>query len=133
VTPPSSSQNSPKLTRSAKDLTQPGPSSGVIWLGDDTTNAFVTQTSGFARVRSIAAHALELINRQWTWWPMLVAQVMIFFGAFSKRGGGAASATHISARVTLGAPDDLLPSQIQSEYLVGILTNSKLPMLWLIS
>lgn len=116
----------PRLVSAAKTMTDFGLVPGeYIYIGGDTTPTKFTDAAnaGFCRVRSVAATYIELDKAPAT----LIAEVLsggetlqIFFGRVLKNETG----TNIVRRTynlerTLGAPDDALPANIQSEYVTG--------------
>jgi hypothetical protein len=128
----------PTLVTATKDFTQLGlvPGEWIFIGGDSASDRFFnSENNGFARVRSVAANALELDKMQDT----AVADDGTDTGA-----GGANLALKIffAPRIlkdesdptlviektyqlerSLGVPDDASPAQIQSEYLIGAYGN----------
>ncbi len=115
----------PVLTTTAKDCTEFGlvPGEYIYVGGNVAANQFTTAANaGFARVRSVTANAITLDKTEATYITEADAtqDMHIFFGRVFKNQTG----TDIVRRTynverQLGAPDDALPAQIQSEYLTG--------------
>lgn len=121
----------PRIVRAAgvKDMTDFGINPGeFIFVGGDlTAEKFVTAANnGFARVRSVAADYIEIDKAS----AALVDEtgtgltIRLFFGKALKNeiAGTIARETYQLER-TLGAPDDSLSSELQSEYVIGAIPN----------
>lgn len=114
------------LVSTTKDLTELGviPGEWIFIGGDATSDKFVTAGSnGYARVKSVAAHAIVLDKTQ----GVAAADagtgktIKVFLGRVVKNES---DPTKIKRRTyqlerTLGAPDNASPSQFQSQYVVG--------------
>jgi len=116
----------PALTSTTLNFTTLGLIVGeYIFIGGDAAGLRFTTAAnnGFARIRSIAATRLEFDKTAATMVTEAntTATIQLFFGRVLKNES---DPTLIKRRTyqlerTLGAPDDSLPSQIQSEYLIG--------------
>lgn len=118
------------LQAATKNLTQLGITAGE-WIfvgGDLAANCFATQLAGFwGRVRSVTTTQILLDKTSVT----LGADagtgktIRIFCGRIIKNeiGSTIRRRTYQLER-TLGAPDDALPSQIQSEYITGAVPDT---------
>lgn len=116
----------PKLTATTKDLTELGLTPGEwVYLGGDAANTFFpsSKSNGWKRVASVAAGAIEFdksANGEMIAQAGTGLTVQIFFGRFirNEQPGSILRSTY-QAEVTLGAPDEAEPTQIQSRYVVG--------------
>lgn len=121
----------PKLTTEAMgtDLTTLGLSVGE-WIfigGDGAAESFaVTNDNGFARIRSIAAHAIEFDKTAETMTTNAGSSktIRIFFGRFlrNEQGTSIVRTTNDFERI-LGANDDSDLTKQQAEYVVGGVNN----------
>lgn len=99
-----------------------------VFIGGDTAlSAFLDPNNGgFARIRNITATRLEFDKTQFamTAETGTLQTIQLFFGRVLKNETGALiKRRSYQIERTLGAPDDTLPSEIQSEYLVGAVAN----------
>jgi len=121
----------PALVTATKDLTTLGLIVGeFVFLGGDGAaeqfDAGTGAANGFARIISIAANRIEFDKTQKT----MVADtavgktIRIFFGKHIRNElGSLIKRRSYQFERTLGAPDDALPAQIQSEYVIGAVPN----------
>jgi hypothetical protein len=121
----------PRIVRASgvKDFTDFGLNPGeFIFIGGDlTAEKFATAgNNGFARVRSVAATYIELDKSTATLADETgtALTIRLFFGKVIKNevAGTIARETYQLER-TLGAADDSLPGDIQSEYVIGAVPN----------
>jgi hypothetical protein len=116
----------PKLVTAAGDFTAQDFEVGCsIYVGGDlTAQQFATATNnGEKRVFSVTSDEVE-VDKSFA--DMVTdagaaKTIRIFFGASlkNKRPNDGFSRVHLQGERTLGAPDDALPTQIQSEYVTG--------------
>lgn len=114
----------PTLTSTVLDFTTLGLVVGQwIFLGGDTgSDQFSTAVNnGFKRIRSIAANILTIdksVSSMVTETPAGI--IHIFFGdVLRNEDGSLIKRRSYNLERLLGAPDDALPAEIQSEHLIG--------------
>jgi len=120
----------PALTSTTLDFTTLGliPGETIFIGGDSASNRFVAAANnGFARIFSITANRLTLDKTQDTMVTeaSTTETIQLFFGRVLKNESDPTLINRRSYNLerTLGAPDDALPAEIQSEYLVGAVPN----------
>ncbi len=116
----------PALSSTTLDFTTLGLIPGEwIFIGGDTASlAFVNAANnGFKRIKSIAANLLTIDKSDLTMVTeaSTTETVEIYFSRVLKNESTSALIKRrtYQAERTLGAPDDAIPAEIQSEYLVG--------------
>lgn len=119
----------PELRSTVLDFTTLGLTAGeMIFLGGDAVGEqYATAAdNGFKRIRSISTNAIVIDKSDL---PMVAdagagKTIRLFFGRVLKneQSGSIVKKTFQLER-TLGAPDDSLPNQIQSEYVLGSMVN----------
>lgn len=121
----------PRLVRASgiKDLTDFGlvPGEFIFVGGDGANEDFVTAgNNGFMRVRSVAATYIEIDKSSGVMADETGTglTVRLFFGkALKNEVAGLIARETYQLERTLGAPDDSLPGDIQSEYVIGAIPN----------
>ncbi len=124
----------PALTSTVLDFTTLGLTPGEsIWIGGDVVGGSGDQFAGstnncLARIRSIAAHRLVLDKTSkglMTTESNTTRLVRIYFGRVLRNEFTQSLIKRRSYQIErqLGAPDDALPSQIQSEYMIGAILD----------
>lgn len=120
----------PVLTSTALDFTTLGLVPGEMFFvgGDLAADAFSNAANnGFARIKTIAANALTLDKTTSTMVTeaSTTETVQLFFGRVIKNESTSSLIKRRSYNLErqLGAPDDALPAEIQSEYIVGAVAS----------
>ena len=120
----------PALTSTTLDFTTLGVVPGEwIYIGGDVADSSFTNSvnNGFVRVKSVAANRLELDKTQGTMVTEASSTetIQLFLGRVLKNESDSALIKRRTYQLErqLGAPDDTLPAQIQSEYIVGAVPN----------
>lgn len=125
------SQTLPRLVRASgtKDFTDFGliPGEYVFIGGDSAGTLFAgSNNNGFCRVKQVAATFIEFDKTDATMTDETGTglTIQIFFGNVLKNETGTSIVRRsYQLERTLGAPDDALPSEIQSQYLTGSVPN----------
>ena len=120
----------PQLTTVSKDLTELGLIPGEwIYIGGDTAALAFTNAvnNGWVRVQSIAANAIVLDKASGTMVTEASSTetIEVYFGRVLKNESDSSNQVRRTYQLErqLGASDNALPAQIQSEYLVGSVPN----------
>ena len=103
------------------------PGEWIFVGGDNASNRFVnTENNGFKRVKSVTATTIEIDKSD----SAMVAEtgtgllINAYFGRVLKNELGSSIVKRsYQLERTLGAPDDALPAQIQSEYITGAIPS----------
>lgn len=120
----------PVLATTAKDCTAFGllPGEWVFIGGDATAEQFANAANiGWARVKSVTANAItfDKTDQAFVTDDGATKTIRLFFGRVLKNE--AAPADQVRRSYTferqLGAPDPLQPSEIQAEYVAGVVPN----------
>lgn len=118
----------PRITSTTLDFTTLGLTPGEwIYMGDDNAaNRFTTAANNtWARIYSISANEIvfDKTNTTMVTEANTTKTVRLWFGRVLKNEAATASQVRRTFQVErqLGAPDTALPSQTQSEYLIGAL------------
>lgn len=120
----------PTLTSTTLDFTTLGliPGEWIFIGGDSASLRFTTAANNcWARIYSVAANVLTFDKTSTTMVTeaSTTETIQLFFGRVIKNEADASLQVRRTYQLerTLGASDDALPSQIQSEYLVGSVPN----------
>jgi len=121
----------PAYTSTVLDFTTLGlvPGEWIFVGGDGASQDFVNaENNGWKRVKSIAANTLTVDKSESTMVTETGTglEIHFYFGRVLKNESDPTLITRRSYNLerTLGAPDDALPSQIQSQYIVGAVGNT---------
>lgn len=123
------SQDYPAFTSTALDFTTLGLIPGEwIYVGGDNADTFFASAgnNGFKRIRSVAAHRLEIDQSTDTMTadPGTDLTIALYFGRVLKNElGDLIVRRSYNLERLVGAPETTQPTQVQSEYLVGAVAS----------